>query len=218
MNWKKTGVAVAALAAAGAVVAAAANANAETTTATPAASSTYSNGRSQPQGNDTSVTGDELSKVTAAVTAKDSGVTVTSVQKDPDGSYDVFATKDSAKVRYEVSADLATITQNTGAGGRGGGPGGSNDTPVTGDELSKVTAAVTAKDSGVTVTSVQKDPDGSYDVFATKDSAKVRYEVSADLATITQNTGAGGAGGGPAGGRGGAPSGSMDSSSTTSQS
>ena len=119
---------------------------------------------------------------------------------------------------YVVSADLATITQNTGAGGRGGGRGGSNDTPVTADELSKVTAAVTAKDSGATVTSVQKDPDGSYDVFATKDGAKVMYEVSAALATITQNTGAGGAGGGPAGGRGGAPRGSMGSSSTTSES
>ena len=124
MNPKKIGTAVLAIAAAGAVVAAAANANADTTTTSPAASSTYSIGQGKPQSNDTPVTGDELTKVTAAVTAKDSGVTVTSVQKDPDGSYDVFGTKDGAKVMYEVSADLATITQNTGAGGAGGGPAG----------------------------------------------------------------------------------------------
>ncbi len=130
MDLKKTGVAVAALAAAGAVVAAAANANADTNTAVRAASSTYSPGSGMPPSNDTPVTGDELAKVTAAVAAKD-GVTVTSVQKDPDGSYDVFATKDGAHVMYEVSADLATITQNTG-GGRGGQDTGGGPGPGTG--------------------------------------------------------------------------------------
>src|SRR5215218_6749163 len=46
-----------------------------------------------------------------------------------------------------------------------GGHGGAAHTLVTGDELAKVTAAVKAKDSAVTVTRVQKDPDGSYDVL-----------------------------------------------------
>ena len=80
-----------------------------------------------------------------------------------------------------------------------GGRGGSNDTPVTGDEAKKVTSAVTAKDAAVTVTSVRKDPDGSYDVFGTKAGAQVRYDVSADLKTITEGE-AGNAqhGGGPA--------------------
>jgi hypothetical protein len=50
------------------------------------------------------------------------------------------------------------------SGSYGGGRGGSADTPVTGSEAAKVTAAVKAKDSSVTVTSVRKDPDGSYDV------------------------------------------------------
>ncbi|MGV1010697.1 MAG: hypothetical protein ACOYBY_19275 [Dermatophilaceae bacterium] len=123
MDFKKAGVAVAALAAAGALVAAAANANADPNTA-PAASRTYSpdyGGR--PASNDTPVTGDELAKVTAAVTGKDSSVTVTSVQKDPDGSYDVFGTKAGAQVMFDVNADLATITQNANGGGHG--PGGS---------------------------------------------------------------------------------------------
>jgi hypothetical protein len=41
-----------------------------------------------------------------------------------------------------------------GRGGHGGGRGGANDTPVTGDEAAKFTAALKAKDSTVTVTSV----------------------------------------------------------------
>ena len=142
---------------------------------------------------DTPVTGDELAKVTAAVKAKDSSVTVQSVGKDPDGSYDVFGTRAGSAVRFEVSADLKTITEG---GGHGRGPGGSADTPVTGDELAKVTAAVKAKDSSVTVQSVGKDPDGSYDVFGTRAGSAVRFEVSADLKTITEG---GGHGRGPGG-------------------
>jgi hypothetical protein len=37
----------------------------------------------------------------------------TSVRKDPDGSYDVLGTKAGANVMLDVSADLATITQNS---------------------------------------------------------------------------------------------------------
>ncbi len=53
------------------------------------------------------MTGDEATKVSAAVTAKDSAVTVTVVRKDADGSYDVVGTKDGTRVFYEVSADLS---------------------------------------------------------------------------------------------------------------
>ena len=85
-----------------------------------------------------------------------------------------------------------------GDGGLQGGRGGSADTPVTGAELTKVTAAVEAKDSAVTVTSVRKDPDGSYDVFGTRAGAQVMLEVSKDLETITARTGGPG-GHGPGG-------------------
>jgi hypothetical protein len=67
---------------------------------------------------------------------------------------------------------------------------------VAGDEAAKVTAAVTAKDSAITVTSVRKDPDGSYDALGTKAGANVMVDVSADLTTVTVNTG------GPQGGHG----------------
>ncbi len=158
----------------------------------------------------TPVTGDELSKVTAAVTAQDSGVTVESVQKDEDGSYDVHGTKDGQPVMLEVSADLATITERTGGGmGKGGGMGGSQDTPVTGAEATKVGEAVQAKDSAVTVESVRKDPDGSYDVLGTKDGQPVFFDVSADLSEVTQNAGGPGRMGGHGGPEGGpAPTGS----------
>src|SRR3954470_6660033 len=84
-----------------------------------------------------------------------------------------------------------------GAGGPGGGA--SADATVTGAELAKVTAAMKAKDSAVTVTAVRKDPDGSYDVLGTKAGAPVFYDVSADLTTFT--AGAGGRGGARGGAR-----------------
>ena len=186
----KAGIAAAVTAATGAIVfGGAALANADTEAPAPSASNAAPGYGAGPGGSShTAVTGDELAKVTAAVKAKDSAVTVSQVLKDPDGSYDVLGTRSGVQVRYEVSADLKTITEG---GGHGGGPGrgGSADTPVTGDELAKVTAAVKAKDSAVTVSQVRKDPDGSYDVFGTRSGAQVMYQVSADLKTITQNTG-----------------------------
>ncbi|WP_063746568.1 hypothetical protein [Catenuloplanes japonicus] len=200
MKLKKIGLVAASTAAAGILVFGGATlASAATATPTPSASADSSNGTPGQGHEHTDVTGDEATKVTAAVTAKDSTVTVTSVRKDPDGSYDVFGTKNSDKAMFEVSADLSTVTQGTGRGhgGGGGGRDGSTDTAVTGDEATKVTAAVTAKDSTVTVTSVRKDPDGSYDVFGTKNSDKVMFEVSADLGTVTSQTAWPGKGHGP---------------------
>ncbi len=72
------------------------------------------------------MTGDEAAKVVAAVQAKDSTATVTEVRKDPDGSYDAVGTKAGAPVMYDVSADLATVTENAGGGpGGGSAPNGS---------------------------------------------------------------------------------------------
>jgi hypothetical protein len=185
MNTTKIFTGVAALvAAAGLVGTGAVLSNAATTSPT-ATSTSAPDGRGRSHGH-TPVTGAELTRVTAAVKANDSAVTVTSVQKDPDGSYDVFGTKAGATVRLEASADLKTVTVSTGRGGRGGGH---SHTPVIGGELTRVTAAVNAKDSAVTVTSVQKDPDGSYDVFGTKAGANVKLDVSQDLKTITTSTG-----------------------------
>ncbi|HKG51989.1 MAG TPA: hypothetical protein VKB14_16255 [Actinomycetales bacterium] len=179
------------LAAGGLLLGGSALANAATGTSSTSTASTaggYAGAESRGSA-DTAVTGAEAAKVTAAVKAKDSSVTVSSVRKDPDGSYDVLGTKSGSQVMYDVSADLKTISQGGGGGHRGGrGHGGSADTPVTGAEAAKVTAAVKAKDSSVTVSSVRKDPDGSYDVLGTKSGSQVMYDVSKDLKTITENT------------------------------
>jgi hypothetical protein len=138
----------------------------------------------------TAVTGTELEKVKTAVKAKDSTITVQSVRKDPDGSYDVMGTKGGNPVMVEVSKDLKTIEVRTGGpGGKGHGMGDHTHTPVTGTELEKVKTAVKAKDSTITVQSVRKDPDGSYDVMGTKGGNPVMVEVSKDLKTIEVRTG-----------------------------
>jgi len=229
MNIKKLGIGAASLAAVGALVlggatfaSAADNPTPTTQSSAGATSSPDATGKAGQQGRgqagadgqpggsqDTPVTGEEATKVSAAVTAKDSAVTVESVRKDPDGSYDVLGTKAGARVMFDVSADLATVTENAGGPGMGGGKGGpggmgGQHTEVTGDEASKVSAAVTGKDSAVTVEKVMKDADGSYDVLGTKAGARVMFDVSADLATVTENAGGPGMGGkGGSGGMGG---------------
>ena len=87
----------------------------------------------------------------------------------------------------------ATATPSPTTSASAGQSGGHVHTPVTGGELAEVTAAVKAKDSAVTVTTVQKDPDGSYDVDGTKAGTPVHFDVSADLRTITARTGGKGA-------------------------
>jgi hypothetical protein len=191
MSLKKIGViAAGAVAVGGLALGGSSIASAATPTPTASASPGAGGGR----GEHTTVTGDEAAKVTIALKAKDSAVSVTRVLKDADGSYDVVGTKAGATVKFDVSADLKTITEGKG-GHSGGGRGGANDTPATSDEAAKVTAALKAKDATVTVTSVNKDPDGSYDVFGTKAGATVKFDVSADLKTITEGRGGHGRGG-----------------------
>jgi hypothetical protein len=130
MPSNKVITAAAAVVAAGALIGTgAALSNAATGTPTPISStSSAPSGAGSAPHQHTAVTGDELAKVTAAVKAKDSTVTVTTVQKDPDGSYDVDATKAGAPIRFDVSADLKTITANTGGGPGHGGRGGASST------------------------------------------------------------------------------------------
>ncbi|MEL4505466.1 hypothetical protein AAEX63_10010 [Luteococcus sp. H138] len=208
MPDKKKAATFASVAVAGLIVAggatAALNANAETTTPTngssygaPAGQDGERGGRGHGRLPGTEVTGDELTKVTDAVKAKDSAFTVEHVLKDSDGTYHVMGTKSGNRAGYEVSKDLKTITAHTMGerGGKGGGPSGQGaqaghqHTAATADETAKVTAAVKAKDSAVTVEGVQKDPDGSYDVRGTKAGSRVMVEVSKDLKTVDVRTG-----------------------------
>lgn len=92
----------------------------------------------------------------------------------------------------EVRPERVDATRARG-GRLAGRPGqvdeANNDTLVTGTQLAGVTAAVKAKVGAVTVTSVRQDPDGSYDVLATRSGADVMLDVSKDLKTITTNVG-----------------------------
>ncbi|MEI2715008.1 MAG: hypothetical protein V9G04_17380 [Nocardioides sp.] len=63
-----------------------------------------------------------LQKIKAAVKKYDDSITVSEAVTDPDGSYDVRATKDDKQVMLEVSADLKTVSER--AGGPGMPPGG----------------------------------------------------------------------------------------------
>ena len=106
-----------------------------------------------------------------------------------------------------TTSRVAQAGYSAEASAEGTGRGGHAHTAVTGDELAKVTAAVKAQDSAVSIERVQKDPDGSYDVLGTKDGTPVMLEVSKDLKTIETRTG------GP--GRGARPSPTASSSTTS---
>ena len=82
---------------------------------------------------------------------------------DPTASPTPGSSTKPAEQRTAAPSDGSSA--GTGRGGRQGDPGGTH-TEVTGTEAEKVTAAVTAQQSGVTVTKVMKDADGSYDVAA----------------------------------------------------
>lgn len=177
-------VAAAALIGGGAAVANAA------TAPSPSATSGASSSGAQQGGQHTAASADETSKVTAAVQAKDASAKVTGVEKDADGSFDATATSNGSTVRYEVSADYKTVTAED-HGGRGGG----QRTPLSSDELAKATAAIKAKDANATVKDSWKDSDGSFDVVVTSGSATTKYEVSADYASVTADSGFGQGGG-----------------------
>lgn len=196
------GLALAGMAGAG-LLATGGSAFAETTAPTPAASASTTPG-TQTQGTQTkraeqgargaghthtAVTGAEAQKVIDAVQKANPGVTITTVQKDPDGTYDAEGTNaDGSAARFDVSADLATIAAGGGKGGPGGGGGASQDTPVTGTQAQQVIDAVQKANAGVTITTVRQDPDGTFDALGTKaDGTSVMFDVSKDLKSITEN-------------------------------
>ncbi|MDI6098769.1 hypothetical protein QLQ12_09175 [Actinoplanes sp. NEAU-A12] len=121
MSVKKFGVLAAGVVAAGGLaVGGAAMASAAPANPTPGASADGPGRHGEHGGRRTPVSGDEAAKVTAVVTAKDAAVTVSRVVKGADGSYGVFGVKDGNRVRFEVSADLKTVTEGKA---RRGGPG-----------------------------------------------------------------------------------------------
>jgi hypothetical protein len=90
-----------------------------------------------------------------------------------------------------LSASAAESPSPTASGAPSGGsangtPGpASGETPLTGDTLAKVKAAVTAKYPGATFVRVETDSDGVYEAHITKaDGTQVTVEVGKDF-TVT---------------------------------
>lgn len=139
-----------------------------------------------PQG--TQVTGADLDKVKAGVTAKDSGATVDFAVKLSDGTYRAFTHKaDGTRTIYTLDSSFkvtgaeAAPMGGRGEGHRGGGFAGQG-TEVTGDTLTKLTAAVTAKVPGATVDRAVKLSDGSYVALArTSDGTRVLVKLDKNL-------------------------------------
>src|SRR6478735_5042915 len=153
---------------------------------------------SKPQRSDeTLLTGSTAEKVKAAVLAKYPGATFVRVETDSDGVYEAHITKaDGTKVTVEVDASFAVTGEEAGhgRGGHGGGPGGgkgggAGETALTGDVLTKVKAAVSAKYPGATFDRVETDSDGVYEAHITKaDGTKVTVEVDAGFAVTGEET------------------------------
>lgn len=143
MDAKKIGLAVAGVVAAGVIAAGGAAVANSSSTSTTATSSTGAQGsKLQPPGQSgqagsgqagqagpalgTEVTGDEATKVKDAVAAQHSSVTVDHVLKQTDGSYLALTMQNNQPVIYQVSSDLATVTEQAApSGAMGGGMGGS---------------------------------------------------------------------------------------------
>ena len=163
---------------------------------------------SKPQrADETLLTGDTLAKVKAAVLAKYPGATFVRVETDGDGDYEAHITKaDGTPTTVEVSKAFAVTGEERAhrGGPHGGGPA---ETPLTGDTLAKVKAAVLAKYPGATFDRVETDSDGDYEAHITKaDGTRTTVEVSKAFAVTGEEQG--GFGGGHHGGPGRPPAGS----------
>jgi len=125
---------------------------------------------------ETPLTGDTLTKVTAVATAAVSGGKVVRAETDADGKakYEVHMTRaDGTPVTVYVDDSFKLVSVDTDkGGGHGGGPGGQrgDETPLTGDTLTKVTAVATGAVSGGKVVRAETDADGNakYEVHMTK--------------------------------------------------
>jgi hypothetical protein len=117
MRLQKIGLGLTTVAAAaGLAFGGAATANAATVSSASALGTSADGATGLSTSVDTSLSASEIAQVTAAVQATDSLVVVTSVRKNPDGSYYVVGTKAGATVTYKVSADLKTVVQLSGPG------------------------------------------------------------------------------------------------------
>jgi uncharacterized membrane protein YkoI len=169
-------------------------ANAENST--PAPSSTSSAQQAGPGAGETPLTGTEAEKVTAAAQQAVPDGTVLRVETDNDGVFEAHMRKaDGTEVVVAVDQDF-TVTGVEEFAGRGGGPGGPgmNETPLTGADAEKATAAAQERFPDATVLRVETDADGTYEAHVRKaDGTEVEVKLDKDftITAVEEHTGFG---------------------------
>jgi uncharacterized membrane protein YkoI len=144
--------------------------------------------------NESPLTGDDLAKATAAAAKAAPGSTVERAETDDDGdAFEVHVTNaDGTKSTVKLNADFSVKTVE--AGGKGGGPhqaNGKTETPLTGDDLAKATAAAATAAPGSTVERAETDADGdAFEVHVTNaDGTKSTVKLNADFSVKTVEAG-----------------------------
>ena len=155
------------------------------TTPSPAASAQVQDGRGQggPGMSETALTGSDAEKVTAAAQAAVPDGTIIRVETDSEGVYEAHVRKaDGTEVIVQVDANFqVTGTQEMMGRGGHGGPG-MGETPLTGADADKATAAAQAEFPGGTVLRVETDADGTYEAHVRKaDGTEVEVKMDKDF-------------------------------------
>ena len=178
--------------------------------ATPNPTSTATAGRGHAA--ETPLTGSDAEKATAAAEQAVPGGTIIRVETDSDGeaSYEAHVRKDDGTemlVLMDDTFNVTSVEEFAGRGGRGdGGRGGPDETPLTGDDAEKATAAAKAAVEGGTVLRVETDDDGgaTYEAHVRKsDGTEVVVKMDDQFAVTGVEEFAGGRGGRGGGDRGG---------------
>ncbi len=137
---------------------------------------------------ETPLTGDDATQATAAAEAAVPGGTIIRVETDSDGVYEAHVRKsDGTEVEVKMDKDfkVTSVEEHTGRGGhRGGHRGGPGmgETPLTGDDAAKATAAAEAAVSAGTVIRVETDADGVYEAHVRKsDGTEVEVKMDKDF-------------------------------------
>jgi uncharacterized membrane protein YkoI len=188
---------------------------ADDATPNPTSTATAEKGHSP----ETPLTGSDAEKATAAAKEAVPGGTIIRVETDSDGEakYEAHVRKDDGTEMLVLMDDTFTVIdvkEFAGRGGRGDGSrGGPNETPLTGADAEKATAAAKDAVEGGTVIRVETDADGgaTYEAHVRKsDGTEVVVLLNEDFTVKSVEEFSGGRGGHGRGDRDGDHDGDRD--------
>ena len=133
--------------------------------------------------NETPLTGADADKATAAAQAEIPDGTVLRVETDADGTYEAHVRKaDGTEVEVKMDKDFNVTSVEEFTGHKGPGGPGMNETPLTGADADKATAAAQAEIPDGTVLRVETDADGTYEAHVRKaDGTEVEVKMDKDF-------------------------------------